>query len=367
MQFINPHKNYDQIIISKYKNKLLLENIIRLKYVAWAGSSVNAIIIFINIMVEGLNGMLAADSILRFLWIIASFAYVFLVGSPKKHEHLHKRHRIIFFAAAMLSLLFSGVIMCIGFYDTGYTFLYIINCMITSSFFYFSFFEILFVMMPTICFYMVFIISVGFNIPNFVGNTINIFTVSIFGILISAMTYRSQIALLDSQQIIFEHNNSLKELAEIDGLTQIPNRRKFEQVYSLEWAHACRERNPLSIIMIDIDYFKNYNDYYGHLAGDDCLKQIALILKSSLLRQTDFVCRYGGEEFIVILANTDQANAKNIAQRIQHNILKACIPHDGSDFKQITLSLGIATLRDFCCNTKEELISVADKAMYSIK
>lgn len=367
MHLLNPLKGFDPAIAREYKNKLLFENIRRLKYVALAGSSVNALILIIYLGSNGLDRIFSAESVLRLAWIAASVAYIFMIGRPKNHETLNIRHRIVFFGAASLSLLFSGVIMSLLFVNTGYTFIYIVNCMITGSFLYFSFFEILIVLWPTLGFFAVVMATSWQIIPNFTSNLINIVTVTVFSVMIATMTYRSHVSLLDSQSLINEHNHFLKQLAEMDGLTRLPNRRKFEQIFCMEWARAFREKQPLSIIMIDIDYFKNYNDYYGHLAGDDCLKQIADSLRSSMLRQTDFVCRYGGEEFIVILPNTDQYGAVKVAEKIRQNVAAACIPHAGSSFKQITLSMGIATLAGFDSYSKEELISAADKAMYSVK
>jgi diguanylate cyclase (GGDEF)-like protein len=367
MQYINILKQHDPSMKKEFKNKLLFENIFRLKVVALVGSLVNAMIVFIFMKQADFHGEMSTDSIVRLFWIAASLAYVLLIGHPRSREQLNIRHRIIFFGAAALSLMFSGILTGVSTAHSGYTFVYIINCMITGSFFYLSFYEMVFIVTPTISYYIFTMVTVANTALNNQSNAVNIFAVTVFSIMICVMSYRSQLQLFDSQNTICDQNILLKELSELDGLTHIPNRRKFDEVYSIEWAHACREKKPLSLIMADIDFFKNYNDHYGHLAGDDCLKQVAELLGKSLLRQTDIFCRYGGEEFIAILPDTDQAGAIYVAEHIRQNLAKASIPHEKSSFKQVTLSIGIATLEGFDYYTKDKLIEAADKAMYLVK
>ncbi len=120
-------------------------------------------------------------------------------------------------------------------------------------------------------------------------------------------------------------------------------------------------------MLLDIDFFKAYNDHYGHLAGDDCLKKVALILQNSLQRQTDLLARYGGEEFIILLRDTDEKGALHLAAQIQNNMKNANIPHEASSFNYVTLSAGIATYNgedDVDTNT---FLNLADKAMYRAK
>ncbi|MFL0196246.1 diguanylate cyclase [Clostridium sp. WILCCON 0269] len=165
-------------------------------------------------------------------------------------------------------------------------------------------------------------------------------------------------------------NHKLETLSIRDGLTGIPNRRHFDEHLGASVRNSLRSGKPLSLIMADIDYFKLYNDNYGHLAGDDCLVKVARIIESNARRPLDLVARYGGEEFAVILPETDKNGAIIVAEEIRKNIRQLALPHEYSKVSPfITLSMGIATiipnLGGAC--TAEELIDRADKALYRAK
>jgi diguanylate cyclase (GGDEF)-like protein len=160
----------------------------------------------------------------------------------------------------------------------------------------------------------------------------------------------------------------LKLIAFMDGLTGVANRRHFDNTLDLEWRRAMRSAKPLSLIIIDIDYFKNYNDLYGHLAGDSCLQKIAHTIKDSLRRAGNFVARYGGEEFMVILPDTHAEEACLFAESLQEKIENLNIEHKDSKVgKNVTVSLGVSTTVPKKYSTQDELISLADKALYKAK
>jgi diguanylate cyclase (GGDEF)-like protein len=119
----------------------------------------------------------------------------------------------------------------------------------------------------------------------------------------------------------------LERLAALDGLTEIPNRRAFDATLQKEWKRAVRESRPIAMLMIDVDLFKQYNDHYGHAAGDECLRRVAHTLAQQLHRGGDFIARYGGEEFAVVLADTDQAGACEVAEHLRRAISTMEIPH----------------------------------------
>nr|WP_256386692.1 diguanylate cyclase [Hydrocoleum sp. CS-953] len=157
-------------------------------------------------------------------------------------------------------------------------------------------------------------------------------------------------------------------MANLDGLTQIPNRRSFDEYLALEWQRHLREQQFLSLIMIDIDYFKRYNDHYGHQGGDNCLIRVAQAISQVPQRPTDLVARYGGEEFAVILPNTNIEGAFTIAESIRQAIASVSIPHAQSEVSQfVTLSLGGASMIPTIKGTSEDLIALADHALYKAK
>lgn len=163
-------------------------------------------------------------------------------------------------------------------------------------------------------------------------------------------------------------NTELEQLVTLDGLTQVANRRKFDDYLEQEWQRSTRNLQPLSLIMFDIDYFKRYNDYYGHQTGDICLIKIAQSAQATVHRATDLVARYGGEEFVVVLTNTDLSGAITLAEQIQQAIQALAIPHVCSDVSTIvSISLGIASLVPTITGSPKQLIAGADRALYTAK
>lgn len=165
-----------------------------------------------------------------------------------------------------------------------------------------------------------------------------------------------------------EANSRLENLSIIDGLTGISNRRNFNQYIEMSWKNAIRTGRPLSMIMADIDFFKAYNDNYGHLQGDDCLIQVAQTMAATVKRPTDMVARYGGEEFAAILPDTDNQGALIVAEKIRKAIEGLALPHANSGVGPIvTVSLGAATIMPNESDSMEAFIDLADKGLYAAK
>jgi diguanylate cyclase (GGDEF)-like protein len=163
-------------------------------------------------------------------------------------------------------------------------------------------------------------------------------------------------------------NRELESIAYLDGLTQIANRRQFDQRFQQEWRRLQREQQSLSIILGDVDFFKQYNDLYGHSGGDECLKLVAGAIAGSARRAADLAARYGGEEFVVLLPNTPLAGAMEVAKSIQMRVKELQIPHEKSMVSnQVTLSLGVSCIIPSDFTTPEELLNHADKALYQAK
>jgi two-component system, cell cycle response regulator len=182
----------------------------------------------------------------------------------------------------------------------------------------------------------------------------------------------NQVAIAIEQSQLYRQlaiaNQKLQELATTDGLTGIANRRQFDRVLMLEWRRLAREALPLSLIMFDIDFFKPYNDFYGHLRGDDCLRQVAGAIARSAKRAGDLATRYGGEEFAVILPNTSAEGANFVARKICDSIASLKLPHARSSIgPYVTLSCGIATAIPSGEESPDTLIHSADSALYQAK
>lgn len=174
-----------------------------------------------------------------------------------------------------------------------------------------------------------------------------------------------------TEQELERLRKELEVLSYQDGLTALGNRRLFDQVLEREWADARRKHASLSLILVDVDHFKEYNDHYGHLAGDDCLKAIAAELQKAAVRPRDLVARFGGEEFAIILPETNAAAAQVVAERCRENIEQAAIAHEavpGDKPKQVTISLGVNTVFPAEAGiAMAEFLDTTDRHMYTAK
>lgn len=163
-------------------------------------------------------------------------------------------------------------------------------------------------------------------------------------------------------------NDILLKASTIDALTGLANRRKFDDFVEKEWRRALRNKKPLSLILLDIDHFKPYNDNYGHQAGDECLKKVAVAIRDSLKRPSDFAARYGGEEFVVVLPDTSSHGAESVAEKLRRNIELLSLPHAHSAVsKVVTLSAGAGTMIPTENALASNFIKVVDEALYAAK
>ena len=179
--------------------------------------------------------------------------------------------------------------------------------------------------------------------------------------------YSKMHSLLDERKASSKKEQQLKHIAFTDALTGVPNRRAFDLKLEEQWNIAKRNKLPFSLIMIDIDHFKSYNDHAGHQAGDDCLSQIADILKQHLRRASDTLCRYGGEEFAVILSYESGLEGEKIAEELRLAIESAKIEHPDPQFDTVTISLGVGSIEPRSSAKTRELINLADAALYRAK
>lgn len=193
---------------------------------------------------------------------------------------------------------------------------------------------------------------------------------------VSALRYHNQLAhslqiRFDNERLagqLAESNSQLMHLADTDELTGLYNRRSLDKHLSSEWSRACRAQIPLSVLLLDVDFFKQYNDSYGHHAGDECLVRVADILLEHAQRSNDMCARYGGEEFAIILPETNSENALRIAEAIRTDLESQQIPHATSTIgKVVTLSIGVSSIIPGQPEYSDRLLQAADKALYLAK
>ena len=163
-------------------------------------------------------------------------------------------------------------------------------------------------------------------------------------------------------------NEELQRIARIDALTGIANRRYFDEVFFNEYNRAIHEQRSISLLMIDIDFFKKYNDNYGHVSGDNCLKKVTQAISKEVHRSGEIIARYGGEEFVVLLPNTDTKEAMLVANKIIHSVSSLKTPHCSSTVcAYVTISIGATTMANFKGYNQLDLLKIADKALYMAK
>ncbi|MBB2889517.1 MULTISPECIES: PleD family two-component system response regulator [Pseudomonas] len=175
-------------------------------------------------------------------------------------------------------------------------------------------------------------------------------------------------ALRVSQQQLLDTNLVLQRLMNSDGLTGLSNRRHFDEYLELEWRRSLRDQTQLSLLMIDVDYFKSYNDSFGHLEGDEALRKVAMAIRDASARPSDLPARYGGEEFVLVLPNTSPGGARLVAEKLRQTVVGLKIPHvfptEGSC---LTISIGLSTVIPQPGSDCRQLISAADKGLYLAK
>ena len=178
---------------------------------------------------------------------------------------------------------------------------------------------------------------------------------------------RAMLRIVGMQRDIHAAHRRLKQISTLDGLTCVPNRRYFDDTLNVEWKRCLRTETPLSLILIDVDFFKQFNDGYGHQAGDQCLKAVASALNESLFRVEDSVARYGGEEFAAILPGTDAAGAVAVAERMLASTRELRIPHEKGIEGLISCSFGVASTHPAVERNAQELLQAADSSLYAAK
>ncbi|WP_248795555.1 sensor domain-containing diguanylate cyclase [Pseudomonas sp. MWU13-2105] len=208
------------------------------------------------------------------------------------------------------------------------------------------------------------------SLSSFVISSVLLLTLGLLGyrlIKIMSRQIQAQKELQHSERAYIAANKALGQLALEDGLTGLSNRRKFDLFIDSEISKAKRKPDDLALILIDIDLFKKYNDHYGHVQGDECLKSVSTIIKRNITREGDLAARYGGEEFAIVLSNTDYVGAFIIAEKIRTEVERSAIQHCESPAKVVTISIGISALSGSTADTPEHLIDIADKALYVAK
>lgn len=350
-----------------FEAETLLENVGRMRFIAVIGAFSHGIILILPAYRLSLGKYAALDIAVRLLWIVVSIAYYFAAGRPGRLEDLRPRHEPLFLGSIFFSMLCAGFLSGILSEINSQITLYIVMVFIIVAFFNLSLCRLSFVVLPGLSVLSGILLRSMPLAPVRFNNWINGIFVTLFGFVISQVLFRSWIRGFIDRRTIAEQTWELKRASRYDALTGIANRRFLDETLEEEWRRAARDSRAISLLMVDVDLFKEFNDRFGHNAGDVCLREIAQCLSRALLRTGDLAGRFGGEEFLVVLPESDLAGAVEVGERIRCAVEALNIPHGGSPHKTITVSLGAACRFAGPLNTVGELIEAADKAMYESK
>ncbi|MCS6958662.1 MAG: diguanylate cyclase [Pseudanabaenaceae cyanobacterium SKYGB_i_bin29] len=310
----------------------------------------------------------------------SAFLYLSSVEDALTVPELQARHEKLWYSYGIALLFYTNVMFLLNWIQTGFVTAYIIGIFIFAVFFYYPNRSGFLIFSLNALFYFICITFIPsqatMNKPIYLTNA------WLSGIVVTGAAWLFNRLLLDSQlrdfrsrkkieqqaQELRNANEQLQRLAMIDGLTQVSNRRLFDEKLEQEWRRLSRSESPLSIILCDVDYFKKYNDTYGHLAGDACLKEVAKAIQLAVRRPADVVARYGGEEFAVILPETGAAGALHVAEKILQQVSSLKIPHRTSSVADhVTVSVGIATTIPSMDMQPTQLLQKADESLYRAK
>ena len=366
-----------------YINKTLTYiNVLRLRLIAWILIVFMIALICIHLIfvdkVQLESVIKIAPYIMALRLIIIGFAALFLAvtGSIDCLESIKRRHQLYESAYLMSNLIgfaiLSGLTQSIG---PGITSAYVMAVLISATFLYINWKESVLIYLTA---WAMMTVMIWVFQPDWIvafSGFLNGTFVTILAVIISRIIYVNRIQEFLSKRLIEKQkedlttsNKILKRMSYLDGLTNITNRRFFDEFLSREWKRSARESFPISLIMLDIDKFKNYNDMFGHQAGDKVLVKIAETLSKNTKRPGDIATRYGGEEFAIVLPNTELEGAICIAECVRKSVEELDIRHPNSHSNRITVSCGVASMypnKDQ--GTPALLITTADMALYEAK
>ncbi len=350
-----------------FESRLLNENIRRLQVIGWIGIPINLLLEGIGALQDGLHSLAEPVSLLRCLWIAATLIYIAVTGRVGADEVPGKRKRVAFTLAAMLCTLFASAITVYKVTAETATLVYIVVVLLIGAFLFVDSATFMIIVLPGLVTLYVGLFSRTIEPSRLVTVLVNITAIHFFAGMLATFNLRMKERQFESDRALLRLNNELKALSELDGLTGLPNRRKIDEIIEFWKSVYARKPDSLAVIMIDVDYFKEYNDTLGHLAGDDALKQIAAVISKCLYRDADFVGRFGGEEFMVLLPGISRLGAFTIAERIRLAVQDSRIVYDGKFAKTVTVSAGVA-YSEMCSREAFDLmISLSDNALYEAK
>lgn len=346
---------------------VLKENIHRIRIIALVGAIVN-IGVTLASLIDSHYGpiFLQSEIYFRLLWIGLSGFYV-LVSSKKNFE----KYKVVFNHINLMTLAgclsFAAFISAMPFADHSYLIVFYTCMLLIGTLLYLSNLEMCVITIPSLLIISAIFIIYPESVMHQQSNYINILSVTFFSMIMAYVNYNAKKSQFSAMKIIEAQHQELYALSTIDELTGLSNRRSINQTLDRVIKEAKEFNKPFGVLMIDIDYFKHFNDFYGHLHGDVCLIEVTNVLKRTCESENGFAGRFGGEEFLVILPNKSEQEIVQFAEHICSEVKSLALTHAKSPFGMVTVSVGVSMRTDFANDLSSELIERADKALYRAK
>lgn len=351
----------------------LTDNIIRLKAMLLVLLVIQLVIAFL-ILVPGIYTITNEHKsfYITVYAVIIPYILLFLAALNTMGNHIKPKtitfFRITILTGLMILLLWGAIIKVLSPSDFFQPNIYLLLLIAVSVIPYFNYWEIIAVISPAQIFLTGYLISVKpYETQYLLQTLMDAWGFALLSLLIAVVHYVDRVQYFKKDMQLTKQNNLLKFTSEIDALTSVFNRRKLDETMEIEWKRSSRTEKPFSFLLIDLDNFKSYNDVYGHIEGDLCLRKSALIMKNTLKRSMDAIFRYGGEEFGVILPFTDLKSAEIVAEKLRRNIENARIAHIQADRNILTISIGLTSKTGNKDDDYKTMYLEADKALYAAK
>jgi diguanylate cyclase (GGDEF)-like protein len=352
---------------TEIQTNVLEENRYRLRWIASVGALVNTGVTIASLL-DSYYGpqFIQCEIYIRLLWIALSG--LFLIGSSKKNLHFHKAIFSKFMTITITaSLAFSALVSFMPFADHSYLIVFYANLLLIGTLIYLSDVETAIVILPSLLIIGVLYILYPESIVHQQSNLINVVSITFFAAVMAHMNYNSKKKHCEAMKIIHSQHEELHRLSSLDELTGLANRRSINETLERLIKESDERKCLFAVLMIDIDYFKHYNDCYGHLQGDDCLVKVANALETITDAEHGFIGRFGGEEFLVFLPFQDETKVNQFAESICSAISSLNMTHNSSPFGIITVSVGVCVDSSRTDTNKIDLIERADQALYRAK
>lgn len=353
--------------VERLSRELLAENIHRLRIIGLVGLPVNLLLVGLAFLRDGQPGLFRPDTVLRYLWILATLAYLGLTRRVTKDSAPGRFLGWVFIAAAMLCTIFASGITVYSVSSDSASLVYIVVVLLIGAFLFLDSATFMIIVTPALMLLYAGILSQTLNPSRAIAVLVNITAMHVFAAFIVVFNLRLKEAQFTSEEEKRTLREEIKALSELDGLTGIPNKRKIAEIIDFWKAVYARKPDSLGIIMLDMDWFKNYNDILGHLAGDDALRKTASIIRTCLFREADFAGRFDGDEFIVFLPGITRLGAFTIAERIRMAVEDAALTYQGDHCSCMTVSCGIS-FTEFCSREAfDSLMELSVMALHDAK